>query len=149
MGFLGRLVGVDLRSRTASDEADAREIAWLPVPCACPMLRDGWSRRASASYSPFYDGHGVWSRGETNPRRDARAVGGTRSGTPGSAVQGEGGETVGGKNEGGCAGEAGSADSDGVDERVDGDGADRRERLMPSPTVVADVLIEDLSFSLR
>lgn len=147
--MLGRLVGVDLRSRTASDEADAREIAWLPVPCACPMLRDGWSRRASASYSPFYDGHGVWSRGEADPRRDARAGGGTRPGTSGSVAKSEGGETVGRGNEDGCVGEAGSADSDGMDKEVGVDSADERERLMPSPTVVADVLIEDLSFSLR
>lgn len=122
--MIGRLVGVDLRSSTANGEVE-REINWLPVPCACPMLRNGWSRRASSSYSPFYDGDGVWSRSESDPRGAAVAAGTAARG-------GEGGEV--------------STGSEGTDERGD---AERDEQWMPNPTVVADVLIEDLSFSLR
>lgn len=98
---------------------------WLPVPCACPMMREGWSRRASSAYSPFYDGDGVWSRSETDPRDAAGRVGKTARGS-------EGGEA--------------SISSEGTDERGH---SEVNHWLMPSPTVVADVLIEDLSFSLR
>lgn len=137
MSVLDRLVGGDRRSfgsgideptmeSLAAAEADLApavtdaDIDELPIVCVCPMLRDGWSRRASAAYSPFFDGDGVWSRSEAPP-----------------GVVGDGQA----RGVSGGAGGAGEAETGG---RTGGE-----QGRMPIPTVVADVLFDDLSFSLR
>lgn len=108
----GMAAQVEAAATSATTE---REIDGLPVPCACSKLRDGWSRRASSSYSPFYDGEGVWSRSE--------AATGTTTGEKDASDAPAGNDDLRGRS--------------------------NVERYMPSPTVIADVLIEDLGFSLR
>lgn len=96
----------------------------LPIPSVCRMLRGGWSRRASSSYSPFFDGEGAWSRSEASgvPLQEGAGAG-IHPSTPGG---------------GGEEGERGGVGSGG------GEG-----KTMPVPIVAADVFIADLSFSLR
>lgn len=135
---LNRLVGGDRRavvgleepvtSLSSSPKATGATVAAgietdeLPFPCACPLLKDGWSRRASSSYSPFFDGNGVWSPSEAARVSTEKE----ESTTPffGSAEGEEGGERE---------QKIGSFD----------------EQTMPIPTVVADLLIGSWNFSLR
>lgn len=137
--MLGRLVGGDRRGLGAADESlidnsgsgvvtsplEAEgDFDELPIPSVCRMLRDGWSRRASSSYSPFFDGEGAWSRSETS---GVSPQGGVREGVqPSTPGRGEGEEEGGGVPSGGEEG-----------------------TTMPVPIVAADVFIADLSFSLR
>lgn len=135
--MLGRLVGGDRRTGSGIDEVAVDgltsgaavgsaevETDDLPLPCVCPLLRDGWSRRASSSYSPFFDGEGVWSPSEA---AGASVRGGGVDASTGGA-QVEDGEEGGG---------------------VRGGGGGDEGQTMPTPIVVADVLIADLCFSLR
>lgn len=135
--MLGRLVGGERRSSSGADEsavdgaspgtsvvlATEGEFDELPLPCACRLLRDGWSRKASSSYSPFFDGEGVWSR--SRGEAAGFSPGPHREGVfqPSGIRRGEA-SRVGG-------GEGGSED------------------LMPVPTIVADIVIDALCFSLR
>lgn len=97
----------------------------LPLPCVCPLLRDGWSRRVSSSYSPFFDGEGVWSPSE--------AAGASVRGGEGVDASAGGARVEDGEEGGG----------------VRGGGGGEEGKKMPTPSVVADVLIADLCFSLR
>ena len=133
---LGRLVGGDRRgSGTEESTIDGSapgpppaeaggEFDELPIPSVCRLLRDGWSRRASSSYSPFFDGEGAWSRSEG----------------AGCSVQGQGGAPpfTPPRGAGGRSREDGGKGGDG------GEGG-----TMPVPIVTAEVTIADLSFSLR
>lgn len=135
--MLDRLVGGDRRTGSGIDESTMDgltsgvaavgaegEIDELPIPCACPLLRDGWSRRASSSYSPFYDGEGVWSQSEAaGDSMEDEDVARSLRGAAGGGGEGDGG--------------------------IGGGGDDGEDWMMPVPTLVADVLIEDLCFSLR
>ncbi|CAM9091454.1 unnamed protein product [Hapterophycus canaliculatus] len=128
---LGRLVGGDRRATGADDSMvdgsgsgiamsswEAGDFDELPIPSVCRMLRGGWSRRASSSYSPFFDGEGAWSPSEASGMSLQEGVGeGIHPSTPGGGVE----EDEGGGGEG---------------------------RTMPVPIVAADVFITDLSFSL-
>lgn len=101
---LGRLVGGDLRGNGVDESAidgsapgvvpaEAEgEFDELPIPSVCQLLRDGWSRRASSSYSPFFDGEGAWSRSEA-AGASAQEGGGAHAFTP---PRGTGGNGVGG-----------------------------------------------------
>lgn len=105
----------------------------LPIPSVCRLLRDGWSRRASSSYSPFFDGEGAWSRSEAAGVSPVKEGGGDGDGDgdgahPCTPLRGNGGR---------------SREDDGTG-RGGGEGG-----TMPVPIVTADVLIADLSFSLR
>ncbi|CAM9524405.1 unnamed protein product [Scytosiphon promiscuus] len=134
---LGRLVGGDRRGTGADDSmmdgsgSGVAASSWgaegdfdeLPIPTVCRMLRGGWSRRASSSYSPFFDGEGAWSRSEASGVSLKGGVGeGINSSTPKGAGRQEEGDGV------------GSGGGEG--------------RTMPVPIVAADVFIADLSFSL-
>lgn len=136
--MLGRLVGGDRRTGNGIDEVVVEgstpgaavgpaevETDDLPLPCVCPLLRDGWSRRASSSYSPFFDGERVWSPSEA----------------AGAPVRGAGGVDA-------SAGGAPVEDSEEGGGVWGGGGGDEGQ-TMPTPIVVADVLIADLCFSLR
>ena len=136
--MLDRLVGGDRRIGSGIDEVVVEGLApgatvesaevetdELPLPCVCPLLKDGWSRRASSSYSPFFDGEGVWSPSEA-AGASVPGGGGVDASTGGARMEdGEGGSGV----RGGCGGDEG--------------------KKMPTPSVVVDVLIADLCFSLR
>ena len=101
----------------------------LPIPSVCLLLRDGWSRRASSSYSPFFDGEGAWSRSEAAGASAQEEEG--KSAKPSTPPRGGEGSARG--NEG--VGRGGGGGSDGGS--------------MPVPIATADVLIADLSFSIR
>lgn len=138
---LGRLVGGDRRSGGGGGGVEelttdgsapgptpaeaGGEFDELPIPSVCGLLRDGWSRRASSSYSPFFDGEGAWSRSEA-AGASVQEGGGAPPFTP-ARGEGEGRYRENDRNRGG-GGEGGT---------------------MPVPIVTADVLIADLSFSLR
>lgn len=92
------------------------EVDGLPLPCVCRMLREGWRRRPSASYSQFHDGDGTWALSEE--ARASMARKGSSASLGGRRRSGQGSPTEG-------------------------------LRSMPLPTIVADVLIGHLSFSLR
>ena len=135
VSVLGRLVGGDRRLGGSADESAVDGLSPeappavlgtegalddLPLPCACRLLRDGWSRRASSSHSPFFDGDGVWSRSEATE---------FPVGSQPSAPQPQG---VREEEAGGISGRDG-----------------RSGHWMPIPAVVADVVIDELCFSLR
>lgn len=133
---LGRLVGGDRRGGgfeesttdgpapgTMPAEAGG-EFDELPIPSVCRLLRDGWSRRASSAYSPFFDGEGAWSRSEA-------------AGVSGEEGDGDHPRTP-------PRGEGGRPQEDDRKGSGDGEGG-----TMPVPIVAADMLIADLSFSLR
>lgn len=101
------------------------EIDELPIPTVCRLLGDGWSRRPSSLYSPFFDGEGAWSRNEAS----GFSTEGVRPSTP------RDGEDRGGEEEDGAGVGVGGGHGEG--------------RTMPIPIIMADVLIADLSFSLR
>ncbi|CAM9544192.1 unnamed protein product, partial [Ectocarpus fasciculatus] len=136
---LGRLVGggtggpddsTSVVDRAGSEAAPTSaepegEIDELPIPTVCRLLGDGWSRRPSSLYSPFFDGEGAWSRNEAS----GVSTEGVRPSIP------RDGEEGGGEEEDGAGGV--------------GVGGGRGEgRTMPIPIITADVLIADLSFSL-
>lgn len=120
---------MDLSGSGATPVEVEGEIDELPIPSVCRLLRDGWSRRASSSYSPFFDGRGVWSRSEAANASMQDEEEDEGDGRPSTPFRGEG--AGGGKVEG--------TGSDGG-----GEGG-----MMPVPIVAADVLIADLLFSLR
>lgn len=138
--MLGRLVGggtggpddsTSVVDRAGSEAAltsaePEGEIDELPIPTVCRLLGDGWSRRPSSLYSPFFDGEGAWSRHEAS----GVSTEGVRPPIPRDDEEGDGEEEdgAGGVGVGGGRGEG---------------------RTMPIPIITADVLIADLSFSLR
>ncbi len=112
----------------AADEEGPLDDFFLPIPSVCRLLRDGWSRRASSSYSPFFDGEGAWSRSEA-AGVSAQEEEGKGAADPFTPPRGAGrGSTRGNEGVGSGVYEGGS---------------------MPVPIVAADVLIADLSFSIR
>lgn len=113
---------VEAGAAAGSAEVETDE---LPLPCVCPLLRDGWSRRASSSYSPFFDGEGAWSPSEA---AGASVPGGGGVDASTGEVRMEDGEEGGG---------------------VRGGGGSDEGKKMPTPSMVVDVLIADLCFSLR
>lgn len=139
--MLGRLVGGDLRGSgveestidgSAPGPAPAEaggEFDELPIPSVCRLLREGWSRRASSSYSPFFDGEEAWSRSEA-AGASVQDGDGAYPFTPPREARGDGARG---------------------DSREDGGmgGGGREGCAMPVPIVTADVSIADLSFSLR
>ncbi|CBN76641.1 conserved unknown protein [Ectocarpus siliculosus] len=100
------------------------EIDELPIPTVCRLLGDGWSRRPSSLYSPFFDGEGAWSRNEASEVSSE----GVRPSIP------RDGEDRGGEEEDGAGVGVGGGHGEG--------------RTMPIPIITANVLIADLSFSL-
>ena len=105
----------------------------LPIPSVCLLLRDGWSRRASSSYSPFFDGEGAWSRSEAAGASAQEEEG--KSAKPSTPPRGGEGSARGNEGVGSGGGGGGGGGSDGGS--------------MPVPIATADVLIADLSFSIR
>ncbi|CAN0117440.1 unnamed protein product, partial [Ectocarpus sp. 12 AP-2014] len=100
------------------------EIDELPIPTVCRLLGDGWSRRPSSLYSPFFDGEVAWSRNEASGVSTERV----RPSIPrDNEDRGWEEEDPAGVGVGGGHGEG---------------------RTMPIPIITADVLIADLSFSL-
>lgn len=136
--MLGRLVGggtggaddsTSVVDRVGSEAAPTStepegEIDELPIPTVCRLLGDGWSRRPSSLYSPFFDGEGAWSRNEASVSAE-----GVRPSIPRDSEKG------------------GGEEEDGAGVGVEGGRGEGR--TMPIPIITADVLIADLSFSLR
>lgn len=113
-------VGLTTSHIDIAPSATEEEVSGLPLPCVCPMLRNGWRRKTSSSYSPFHDGDAIWSRRES--AGDSQAARGGRSSDARRWLH--------------------------EDEDED-EGFVGTMHGMPIPTIVADVLIEDLGFSLR